>query len=188
VGLLLLAGIVVVALGVAGAAFLAVRIRRDYARSNEVVPGRSTSAPPAWAGAHSPEARLHRRLIAAVAALRAHPLLEEGTGRLEARVSLEEAAVAIDEQLVAVAALPDQVRAEPLARIEEQVGEIERAVAAVAAGGETTVDRAIEQQAADLSRQLDDLTQIRADLESPPPAPAPAPAPAPTNEPRAEPG
>lgn len=184
-GLLILAGVVVVALAVIGTAILAVRLKRDYARSNQVVPGRATSAPPEWAGAHTPEARLHRRLIDAVAALRAHPLLEEGTGRLEARVTLEEEALAIDERLVAVAALPERVRAEPLAQIERQVDEIERAAATIA-GGDPAPRATLEQQATDLGRQLDDLTQIRSDLEAPPPPPPPPPLP--TNEPRAEPG
>lgn len=173
-GLLILAGVLVAA-GVAGVTVLAMRIKRRYAESNEVVPGRATSAPPEWAGAHTPEARLHRRLIDAVAALRAHPLLDEGSGRLEARVSLEEEIVAVDEQLVAVAALPEPVRADPLARLQEQVAAIERAVAAIAGAGagvgETgaaAAPAALEQQAADLTDQLDDLARTRAELDAMP--------------------
>ncbi len=133
--LLLLAGILVVAAGIAGAAALAVRSKRKFQSDNEVIPGRPTTAPAAWAGAHTPEARLHRRLVAVVAALRAHPLLEEGTGMLEARVTLEEQVAAIDEQLIAVAALPARVRTDPLGRIEEQVALAEQAAADLAAAG-----------------------------------------------------
>ena len=133
--LLLLAGILVVAAGIAGAAALAVRSKRKFQSDNEVIPGRPTTAPAAWAGAHTPEARLHRRLVAVVTALRAHPLLEEGTGMLEARVTLEEQVAAIDEQLIAVAALPARVRTDPLGRIEEQVALAEQAAADLAAAG-----------------------------------------------------
>jgi hypothetical protein len=66
--------------------------------ANELIPGRASAGPAEWAGAHTPEARLHRRLVDVVDALRAHPLLEEGTGRLEARVELEEQVAAIDER------------------------------------------------------------------------------------------
>ena len=181
--LLLLAGILVVAAGIAGAAALAVRSKRKFQADNEVIPGRPTTAPAEWAGAHTPEARMHRRLVDVVAALRAHPLLEEGTGMLEARVTLEEQVAAIDEQLVAVAALPERVRADPLARVEQQVVLVEQAAADLAAAGASPVGEpaALEQQVQDVSRQLDELARIRAELDATPPAPAPAP------EPRAEP-
>ena len=183
--LLLLAGILVVAAGIAGAAALAVRSKRKFQSDNEVIPGRPTTAPAAWAGAHTPEARLHRRLVAVVTALRAHPLLEEGTGMLEARVTLEEQVAAIDEQLIAVAALPARVRTDPLGRIEEQVALAEQAAADLAAAGASPVGEpaALEQQVQDVSRQLDALARIRAELDATPGAAAPAPAP----EPRAEP-
>lgn len=181
--LLLLAGILVVAAGIAGAAALAVRSKRKFQADNEVIPGRPTTAPAEWAGAHTPEARMHRRLVDVVAALRAHPLLEEGTGMLEARVTLEEQVAAIDEQLVAVAALPERVRADPLARVEQQVVLVEQAAADLAAAGASPVGEpaALEQQVQDVSRQLDELARIRAELDATPPAAAPAP------EPRAEP-
>lgn len=195
--LLLLAGALVVAAAVVGAVALAVTSRRQYRAANEVIPGRPTNAPASWAGAHTPEARLHRRLADVVAALRAHPLLDEGTGRLEARVALEEQVAAIDEQLVAVAALPQHVRAEPLAGVERQVVAVEQAAATLAAaGGAADSPAAIERQVDDVRRQLDDLARIRAELDATPPtmppAPvgeaAPAPAPPPPPAPQAEPG
>lgn len=155
--LVVLAGILVVAAGLAGAAVLAIRARRDYRAGNEVIPGRPTAAPAEWAGAHTPEARLHRRLVDVVASLRAHPLLEEGTGRLEARVELEEQVAAVDERLIAAAALPERVRDEPLALVEQEVAAMEQAAADLVAG---TGPAALE-----------------------PPASAPAPALAPTDTP-----
>ncbi|MBL8775007.1 MAG: hypothetical protein JNK12_03710 [Acidimicrobiales bacterium] len=159
--LVVLAGILVVAAGLAGAAALAIRARRDYRAGNEVIPGRPTAAPAEWAGAHTPEARLHRRLVDVVASLRAHPLLEEGTGRLEARVELEEQVAAVDERLIAAAALPERVRDEPLALVEEEVAAMEQAAADLVAG---TGPAALE-----------------------PPASAPDPALAPTESPDLEP-
>lgn len=185
--LLLLAGALVVAAAAVGGVALAVTSKRQYRAANEVIPGRPTNAPAAWAGAHTPEARLHRRLVDVVAALRAHPLLDEGTGRLEARVALEEQVAAIDEQLVAAAALPERVRAEPLAQVERQVVAVEQAAATLAAAGDPTDGpAAIEQHVDDVRRQLDDLARIRAELDATPPA-MPAP-PDTAPRPQAEPG
>ena len=120
-GVLLFVGVVVLIAGITAATVLAVNARRDYRSANELIPGRPSTAPPEWAGAHTPEARLHRRLVDVVAGLRAQPLLEEGTGRLEARVELEERAADIDERLVAAAALPERVREQPMADLAAEV-------------------------------------------------------------------
>ena len=118
--------------------------RRQFAKANQVVPGTATRAPAEWAGAHSPEARLHRRLRDAVGALRANPAMEDAW-MLEARVSLEQHALAVDERLVAVAALPERVRAEPLATVAAAVDAVEAAVVSFAAGpeGRSDLDRAM---------------------------------------------
>ncbi len=72
-GLILLIAIVAIA-GVgalaAGAVALALKSKRDYKAAGEIVPGEASSAPEHWAGAHSPEAKLHRRLVAAAASAR----------------------------------------------------------------------------------------------------------------------
>lgn len=193
--LLVLVGALVVAAVAVGAVALAVTSKRQYRAANEVIPGRPTNAPASWAGAHTPEARLHRRLADVVTALRSHPLLEEGTGRLEARVAIEEQVAAIDEQLVAAAALPERVRAEPLAQVERQVEAVEQAAATLVGAGTADGPAAIEQQVDDVRRQLDDLARIRAELDARPPAmppapeaaPAPARPPEPSPEPRADP-
>jgi len=133
--------IVVVLLAVVVAAGVAVMSseRKRYSAANEVVPGTATRAPAEWAGAHSPEARLHRRLRDAVAALRADPATEDAWA-MESRVSLEQHALAVDERLVAAAALPERVRAEPLAVLAAAVDAVEAAVASLRTGG-PEVDR-----------------------------------------------
>jgi hypothetical protein len=107
--------------------------KRKYAEANQVVPGTATRAPAEWAGAHSAEARLHRRLRDAVEALRTNPAMEDAW-RMDARVSLEQQALAVDDRLVAVAALPEGVRAEPMASVAAAVDAVEAAVASLAAG------------------------------------------------------
>ena len=120
--------------------------KRQYAQANEVVPGAASRAPAEWAGAHTPEARLHRRLRDAVAGLRANPALEDAWA-LEARVTLEQQALAVDDRLVAVAALPARVRAEPLAAVSSAVDAVEAAVAALADSSQPAPERSRLDQA-----------------------------------------
>lgn len=122
--------------------------RRKFAEANVVVPGTATKAPAEWAGAHTPEARLHRRLRDAVEALRANPAMEDAF-RMDARVSLEQQALAVDERLIAVAALPERARAGPMASVAGAVDAVEAAVGALVAGpGEQAgLDRAMAEVA-----------------------------------------
>ncbi|CAN5799118.1 hypothetical protein BH23ACT2_BH23ACT2_20140 [soil metagenome] len=142
--------------GVAGAAVLLLRNKAAFERSNELLPGTSTSAPASWAGSHDPEARLHRRLRDAMVALRANQAFDLDGTLLDLRVDLEQNAVALDEQLVATAALPVHLRGEPLARIVGAVEAIEQAVADLA--GSTTAEIGTR-----LTGVLDDV-RVRTDL------------------------
>ena len=130
--------------------------RKKFAEANVVVPGTSTKAPAAWAGAHTPEARLHRRLRDAVAAVRANPAMEDAF-MMDARVSLEQQALAVDERLIAVAALPEGVRAEPLASVSAAVEAVEAAVAQLAAGPESK--SGLERAMADVDQQVSRLQE-----------------------------
>jgi hypothetical protein len=155
--LVVLAVLVVVGFWVA----LAVRSKRDYTHSNEVVPGLKSRAPKNWAGANSPEAKLHRRLRDIVVALRAIPGLEGAPGRIE----VEQLSLSLDERLVAVAALPASQRAEPLARVTDDVSRLEAAVGELTTqivAERVPVDRAL----AGLSQQLGYLAQARAELDA----------------------
>ena len=127
--------LLVVAAVVAGAVVVQTN-KRKFAEANVIVPGTAPKAPAEWAGAHTPEARLHRRLRDAVAAVRANPAMEDAF-MMDARVSLERQALAVDERLIAVAALPERVRAEPMASVAAAVDAVEAAVAALAAGPES---------------------------------------------------
>ena len=139
------------------AATLVVRSqKRKFAEANVVVPGTTTKAPAEWAGAHTPEARLHRRLRDAVAAVRANPAMEDAF-RMDARVSLEQQALAVDERLIAVAALPERVRAEPLASVAAAVDAVEAAVAALVAGPESKSN--LDQAMAEVADRVSQLEQ-----------------------------
>jgi hypothetical protein len=144
--------VVVLVLLIASAAVAATVVvrtqRRKFAEANVVVPGTATKAPAEWAGAHTPEARLHRRLRDAVEAVRANPAMEDAF-MMDARVSLEQQALAVDERLIAVAALPERVRTEPLASVSAAVDAVEAAVAALVAGPteRTGLDRAMAEVA-----------------------------------------
>ena len=133
--LVLLLVVLVVLAGVGGAVALAVSGRRQYAAQNEIIPGQPSEAPASWAGAHTPEAKLHRRLGAMVRGLRdAADHGHEGIDALERRVELEQAALDLDRQLIAAAARGDGGRTAAIAAIGEQVAELETLAAAHAAG------------------------------------------------------
>lgn len=162
---LLVVLLVVAVLAVAAAVVVVRSGRRSFATANEVVPGVATRAPAEWAGSHSPEAKLHRRIRDAVAALRADPALDDG-GMLGTRTTLEQQALGVDERLVAAAALPERVRAEPLARVASAVDALEVAVASLgeaspALGTRTALDDAM----AEVTERVALLAEARAELD-----------------------
>ena len=198
VGALLVVGVVVAA--VVFFVVLATKSKRVSELSNQVVPGTPTTAPDGWAGAHTPEALLHRRLVDAIAALRAVPGLDGMA--LDRRADVERHALELDARLVAVAGLPERLRAEPLGAIEGDVKELEMGVAALTVRV-ADQHRPLDDAFADLAQRLDHLDQARNELDAaerrpsatpiatPPPttapadatAPEPTPAPAPESAP-----
>lgn len=123
-GLLLLTVAAVVGFGVA----LAVRSRTEFVEQNQIVPGRRSAAPASWAGAHSREAKLHRRLGDAVKGARENPRFVE-LGLAAQMKSLEAEAMAIDERLVAAAGLPAPHKDPAIDTLESHVVELEATVA-----------------------------------------------------------
>lgn len=162
VSLLLLAAVVaIVGFGVA----LTVRSKRDFDNVNEVVPGVKSQAPASWAGAHSPEAKLHRRLGDAVRAAHNNPRLVE-LGLSAQTKQIESEALAIDERLVAAAGLPSSHRADAVAALEPHVVTLEDAVATLVTS--TTIGQSkelLEQVVSDAEIKLQALAQARAEVE-----------------------
>lgn len=158
---LLAALVAVVGFGVA----LTVRSRREFSDANEIVPGVPSSAPASWAGSHSPEARLHRRLRDAVRSARANPKLAE-LGLADATRQIEADALAIDDRLVAAAGLPDRHRADAVAAFEKPVAALEDAAAALVQSV-TVADskELLEQHVSDADIKLHALAEARAEVE-----------------------
>lgn len=159
----LLIAVVVLAGGVAFAVALARDSRKQVQTGRQILPGVETGAPDAWAGAHTPEARMHRRLAEAMRSLRA--LADSGTedvAALELRVELEQHAMAVDQRLVAASALPAGVRDRALAELEVSVSTVESAAAELASRmGRTATSsdvRGLEDLAARI-RGLDGLAE-----------------------------
>lgn len=156
-------GLVVVAMVVAfGLGALAVR--RNAKKQLRVAKGVKSRAPANWVGAHSPEAKLHRRMVAAVSRLR-----EAGRGDRSPTGSLalvEAEAVAIDEALVEAAALDSAAKADALIKLYDVVSSLEsivdRAVSAMAATGHRDHDGQSDSGAqpvggADLERKVNEM-------------------------------
>jgi hypothetical protein len=144
-------------------AYVALRNAQDFSDANEVIPGVPTRAPKAWAGAHSPEARLHRRLRDAMTALRTNRALDE-PALVPVRETLEREALAVDDQLVTAAALPKGVRDAPLDRVAAAVDAIEQVVADVVSlrgPGAAGTEQAIEE----VRTRLALVAEARAELE-----------------------
>jgi hypothetical protein len=112
--------------------YVALRNAQDFSDANEIIPGVPTNAPKQWAGAHSAEARLHRRLRDAMGSLRANAALDDPS-LSGVRADLERHALEIDDHLVAVAALPKGHRDEPLQRVGRAVDVVEATVASLVA-------------------------------------------------------
>lgn len=173
--LVVLLGLIVVALvgAVAVAGVIALRNKSAFERNSRLAPGLSTSAPTSWAGSHDPEARLHRRLRDALVALSTNQAFDHNGSLLDLRVELEQQAMALDEQLVATAALPLHLRRQPLERITGAVGVIEQAVADLAASsaGEAAVrlDAALD----DIRTRTTLVAEARAALDALPSQPEP---------------
>lgn len=141
-----LIAILVLAAIAAFAVALARSGRRQAESQHEIIPGQASDAPAAWAGAHTPEARLHRRLGALVKDLRSSAdAAVEDADDLERRVDLEQRALDLDRRLIAAAGRPlprgagadrDAIDAREgaVARLATEVAELETLAAAHVAG------------------------------------------------------
>ena len=159
--LLVLLGIVAL-VAVGGVIMLAVRSKREFDASNELIPGVASRAPAAWAGAHSAEAKLHRRLRSAVRAARA----STGAGLGDACAVVEREALTIDERLIAAATLASPHRERVIATLGPAVDGLEAAVASMAtlpptSDGQSALDEAVAQVQARLAA----LAEARAELD-----------------------
>jgi len=125
--------LVLVLLGVvAFAVALAGKGKRRAKEALGLTPALATNVPREWAGQHSPEAKMHRRLAAAAKSVAGQPFGD--ASEIEKRVAVEQQILQLDEQLVAAAAVPGSRRAELLAELEPLVSAVESSVADLASG------------------------------------------------------
>lgn len=158
--------LVAIAVVVIGGALLFGRALLSDSRKQQddyrhVVPGAGRPAPAEWAGAHSPEAKLHRRLRDAVKAAHSQPNVAPGD-----LAGLDHAAVALDERLIGAAALPAPQRAEAVAEVEPLVARFEQAVAGLArATAPDALLSSFEESLATIEAQLSAIAEARAEVE-----------------------
>ena len=134
--------------------------QRAITRDNQLIPGRPTRAPRSWAVSHDPEARLHRRLRDAMAALRAVNAMDTGS-TVVLRADLEQTAIQLDDQLVAVAQLTPPQRQELLQTITATVESVEAAVGRYAAAATMPDTSALDADVATVRRQLDVTRELQ---------------------------
>lgn len=139
--------------------------KRKLERAMQVVAGVATQAPPSFAGGHTPEALLHRRLRDAMAALQANP---NPTDVLQAQAALARQALTIDERLAAMAPLADHRKTQPLAQATAAVDAIEAAVASVltmTTGSAPLDSAAVDRAVADVHERVALLAEARREVD-----------------------
>ena len=161
----IIALLVVAAVGVAGALVLASSSKQEYRSANEVVAGRPSRAPAHWAGSHEPAARLHRRLRDAMRALAANQAFDNDGSLIDLRVDLEHQALALDERLVAVGALPQELQRDALVEATAAVEAIEITVARLASAGLNEAQPMLEQALHRIQERSELIDQVRAELD-----------------------
>lgn len=174
--------VLLVALAAGGFAFALARSgRRQYEAQGQVVPGVASEVPAAWAGAHTREAKLHRRLGESVRALQSLQATgNESVRMLELRVELEQQALEVDRRLIAAASLPTATRDGALDKVEQAVVTVEQAATELVtqAVGDPAGDRGLQgvaeqvRLAAEARAELEQLEQLGIDAVGPPTAPA----------------
>jgi hypothetical protein len=133
VGTVIVVVIVVVVLAVGWFALaLAGKGKRRAKEALGLSPALAPNVPREWAGAHSPEAKLHRRLAAAAKSVAGQPFGD--AVEIEKRVAVEQQILQLDEQLVAAAAVPGSRRTELIAELEPLVAAVESSAAGIASG------------------------------------------------------
>jgi hypothetical protein len=130
--LVLLVPLIIIAAGSVFVVALARRSKRQLAANLEVPPGMPAGAPREWAGSHTPEARMHRRLLGMARTLAAVPLGDAAA--IEQRVDVERRIQELDGRLIALAAAPDDARRAAVSALEPEVATADNEVTALAIG------------------------------------------------------
>lgn len=126
----LLVPLLIIAAGVVYIVALSRRSKAQLAAGIAVPPGMPEGAPKEWAGSHSPEAKMHRRLAALARSLAALPLGDAAS--IERKVGIEGRIQELDRRLIALAQAPDAARKEAVTALEPEVAAAEAEVGRLA--------------------------------------------------------
>lgn len=164
---LVLALVLVVVVGGAAALALGARKVKDNTRQGQqLVAGRPSAAPLGWAGAHTPEAKLHRRLVAAMSGLRA---ATNDDVLVMANVEVvEREALKIEQQLVAASQIADRLKGPALEELGTAVDQIENVAAQLIQRSAELSSGDVQAQLTELSERLALLDEARAELDQGP--------------------
>lgn len=141
----------------------ALAVKRANNKKNQVVAGISTGAPSNWTGSHKPEAKLHRRLRDAVAALAASA--GDDVAMQPLRQQIEADAAALDQQLVATAHLSSPHKEQALGDLSEAVEKLEEIASEAVRRGIRNSGRSVEDQLDDLSVRLESMRLARHEVD-----------------------
>ena len=128
--LVVLLVVAVVASGALFAVALARRSRGQLAAGTEALPGMPTGAPLEWAGQHTPEAKMHRRLIGLAQTVAALPLGDATA--IERQVAVQHKIQELDRRLISFAVAPEPARREAVDGLEPEVADAEAEVGTLA--------------------------------------------------------
>lgn len=162
--------VLILAVGAAaGAAALvlgAQRVKQNAQKGQQISPGTASAVPLGWAGAHTPEAKLHRRLGKAMSGLRA---ATEGDALVTANVDVvEREALKIEEQLVAASMMAERLKGPAIDELGAAVDQIENVSAQLIQRSAELSAGDVQAQLSELSERLDLLDQARAELDQGP--------------------
>lgn len=128
--LVVLLVVAVVASGALFAVALARRSKNQLAVGAEPLPGMPTGAPLEWAGQHTPEAKMHRRLVGLAQTVAALPLGDAAA--IERQVAVQHKIQELDRRLISFAVAPEPARREAVDGLEPEVAAAEAEVGTLA--------------------------------------------------------
>lgn len=122
--------LVILAAGVTFAVMLSRRSKAQLAANLAPAPGLAGGAPAEWAGQHTPEAKMYRRLSELARSLEALPLGDAPA--IERKVGLQQQIQEYDRLLIAVAAAPESARRDAVTTLQPKVDAVEAEIGKLA--------------------------------------------------------
>lgn len=141
----------------------ATAVGRNNKKQNQVVPGVDSNAPANWAGAHSLEAKLHRRIRDAVAGL--HSIAGDDPSMATTIATVDKDALDLDNQLVAATMLAPRFKETAMVELEGAVAQLEEITSHAVSRSARTSERSVGEQLDDLAIRLESMRLARAEVD-----------------------